>query len=120
HVVIGVIANAVTKLHDLLEPSHAGLLKDAANHEEMHLPAGFRNAPCSADGVLLCGLIQFAFLVVPFGLASLGVVGAHLTIERDGYESRLFLCCRKSCGCTESELDPFPARHWPAFTAGFQ
>lgn len=83
HVIVGMVAHAMTHFHNLLQPRNIRLLEDASNHKEVHLP-GSRSHPAGrAHAIFFAVLVKIAFLVIPLRLLPGGIVGAHLAIESD-------------------------------------
>ena len=68
-VVVGVVADRVAGLDDLLEPVDVLLLEHAADGEEVEHAAARLDAPARLDGVLLGLVVEVALLVVPVGRA---------------------------------------------------
>ena len=82
-VIVGVIADRMTRLGDLLEPGDALLFEDAADGEAVQHAAGRLDALARRDGVLLRLVVEIALFVVPMGVIPLGKVAAHFHVESD-------------------------------------
>src|SRR5207253_8423366 len=80
---VGVVADRVPGLDDLLEPIDVLLLKDSAHGKAVQDAAMALHAPAGLDRVPLVFLVQIALLVVPVGFVPGWEITAHLEVAGD-------------------------------------